>query len=83
MTPQEILATNLANFGYGMTKEQLLPLLQRFTEDELREFTYNLYRTAEKMGPDGFDCDELWGDKQEREHKEFMEQHFGKKEAQP
>lgn len=79
MTPHEILATNLANCGYGMTKEELLPLLQRFTEQELEELTYNLYRTAEKMGPDGFDCEELWSDKQGREHQEWLEAQ--KKEA--
>lgn len=51
----KILARNLAYSGYGESEEVVLAILSRIPEDELEKLTYNLYRTAEKLGEDAFD----------------------------
>lgn len=51
----KILAKNLTYSGYGETEEVILKILSRIPEDELSKLTYNMYRTAEKIGPDAFD----------------------------
>lgn len=59
-TKAEILASNLSRSGYGATKEELLLILNKLTEDDLEKLTYNMYRTSEKMGSDAFDCRGLY-----------------------
>lgn len=60
MTKHEILAKNLTLSGYGADYTVILNILHKLSEEELDELAYSMYRTAEKVGMDAFDCDELY-----------------------
>jgi hypothetical protein len=56
----EILAKNLTKSGYGTTYEEIFKILSKLDENEIKNLTYNMYRTADKCGLDAFDCIELF-----------------------
>lgn len=59
LSKREIFARNLSRSGYGMSYDQVLAIAERLSDRELDEFSYTCYRTAEKLGADAFDCDQL------------------------
>lgn len=62
MTKYEILATNLTLSGYGSDYATIINILSKLSEDDIDKLTYNLYRTAEKIGLDAFDCTDVYDD---------------------
>jgi hypothetical protein len=56
----EIFASNLCKSGYGDDYNTILKILNKLTEDEIDSLAYNCYRTAEKVGIEAFECDELF-----------------------
>lgn len=59
MSKNEIFAENLTATGYGKSKEEILAILNKLTEDEVEALAYVSYRLAEKCGPDYFSADEV------------------------
>lgn len=52
----KVFALNLTKSGYGIDYDRMVSILSKLTDKELKELAYNCYRTAEKCGPDAFDC---------------------------
>lgn len=54
MTLPEIFAKKLSAHRYGLGYNEILKILQKLSDWEVKSLAYQCYRTSEKCGHDGF-----------------------------